>query len=52
MNTTVTVHTDGRIVIPKQLREELQLIPGTAISLKIIEGRLHLERAGCEDKSA
>jgi len=34
MNTTVTVDKAGRIVIPKQVRDELRLEPGDSIALE------------------
>ncbi len=45
----------GRVVIPKQLRDELALVPGTELEIRAVEGRLeiqpvpvgmHLERRG------
>jgi AbrB family looped-hinge helix DNA binding protein len=34
MNATITIDKAGRIVLPKQIREELQLSPGDAIELE------------------
>jgi len=34
MNATITIDKAGRIVLPKQIREELQLRPGDAIELE------------------
>lgn len=51
MKTTVTIHSDGRIVIPKNLRKELQLKPRTTLSLELVNGKLHLKRVDSADKS-
>jgi AbrB family looped-hinge helix DNA binding protein len=37
-----TIDRAGRIVVPKVLREELGLTPGTELDLEAVEGRLVL----------
>ncbi|TLZ14349.1 MAG: AbrB/MazE/SpoVT family DNA-binding domain-containing protein [Gammaproteobacteria bacterium] len=34
MNTTVTLDSAGRVVIPKPLRDELGLVPGDTLALE------------------
>jgi AbrB family looped-hinge helix DNA binding protein len=34
MNTTITVHTAGRVVLPKPVRDELQLQAGDSLELE------------------
>jgi AbrB family looped-hinge helix DNA binding protein len=33
MNTTVTIDKAGRVVIPKEIRDELRLEPGDSLAL-------------------
>ncbi|HLZ41109.1 MAG TPA: AbrB/MazE/SpoVT family DNA-binding domain-containing protein [Candidatus Sulfotelmatobacter sp.] len=44
MNTTLTVDKAGRIVLPKPVREELQLSAGDALELETTEDRIVLRR--------
>lgn len=39
----VTIDGTGRVVVPKGLRDELKLEPGTALEIRAREGRLELE---------
>ena len=45
MNATTTIDKAGRIVLPKQIRDELQLRPGDAIELDATEDRVVLRPA-------
>jgi AbrB family looped-hinge helix DNA binding protein len=36
----------GRVVIPKQLRDELALVPGAELEVRAVEGRLEIEPVG------
>ena len=45
MNVTTTIDKAGRIVLPKQIRDELQLGPGDAIELEASEDRVVLRPA-------
>jgi AbrB family looped-hinge helix DNA binding protein len=45
MNTITTIDKAGRIVLPKQIRDELQLGPGDAIELEASEDRVVLRPA-------
>jgi len=42
MNATVTIDKAGRIVIPKQIREDLRLEPGDSIALESEDERVTL----------
>jgi AbrB family looped-hinge helix DNA binding protein len=42
MNTIVEIDKAGRIVVPKKLRDELHLTPGTRLSIERIGDRLTL----------
>ena len=44
MNTTVTIDKAGRVVLPKPLREELQLEPGDKVELDSKGGTVTLCR--------
>ena len=48
MNTTLTVDKAGRVVLPKPVRDELQLPPGILSELESSEDRIVLARAGVE----
>ena len=39
----VTIDRAGRLVVPKALRDELNLEPGTSLEIRAREGRLELE---------
>ena len=39
----VTIDRAGRLVVPKVLRDELNLAPGTPLEIRTREGRLELE---------
>jgi AbrB family looped-hinge helix DNA binding protein len=41
----VTIDRAGRLVVPKALRDELNLEPGTPLEIRAREGRLELEPA-------
>lgn len=45
MNATTTIDKAGRIVLPKQIREELQLGPGDAIELEASDEQVVLRPA-------
>src|SRR5690349_2218287 len=45
MNATTTIDKAGRIVLPKQIRQELQLGPGDVIELEASEDRVVLRPA-------
>ena len=45
MNAITTIDKAGRIVLPKQIRDELQLGPGDAIELEASEDRVVLRPA-------
>jgi len=38
-----TIDAAGRIVVPKQLREELGFAPGQTLELSAVDGRLEIE---------
>ena len=40
---TVTISPKYQIVIPKELREELQLKPGQKLFVYLLEGKIHLD---------
>ncbi len=42
MNTTLTVDKAGRVVLPKPVRDELQLQPGDSLELESSEDRIVL----------
>ena len=42
MNTTLTVDKAGRVVLPKPVREELQLQPGDSLEMESSEDRIVL----------
>lgn len=41
----VSIDRAGRIVVPKALRDELHLEPGTRLEIRLREGRIELEPA-------
>jgi AbrB family looped-hinge helix DNA binding protein len=43
MNAIVEIDKSGRIVVPKKLRDELHLIPGTRLRIKRADEQLVLE---------
>jgi AbrB family looped-hinge helix DNA binding protein len=45
MNTTLSVDKAGRIVLPKPVREELQLSPGDSLELELSEDCIVLRPA-------
>ena len=45
MNTTLSMDKAGRIVLPKPVRDELQLSPGDSLELEITEDRIVLRPA-------
>lgn len=40
---TVTMDKSGRLVIPKEIRREAALEPGTPLDIKVREGRIEIE---------
>ena len=40
-----TIDRAGRIVVPRKLREELGLVGGTQLEIRVREGRLEIEAA-------
>ncbi|TFG18794.1 MAG: AbrB/MazE/SpoVT family DNA-binding domain-containing protein [Promethearchaeota archaeon] len=42
MDSSVTIDVKGRILIPKEMREKLNLKPGVKLIIKIEDGRLVL----------
>jgi AbrB family looped-hinge helix DNA binding protein len=40
-----TIDRAGRIVVPRKLREELGLVGGTRLEIRVREGRLEIEPA-------
>ncbi|HZQ19546.1 MAG TPA: AbrB/MazE/SpoVT family DNA-binding domain-containing protein [Terriglobales bacterium] len=45
MNATITIDRAGRIVLPKSVREELQVGPGDSLELETSEERIVLRPA-------
>lgn len=45
MNATISIDKAGRIVLPKPVRDELQLSPGDALELEVFEDRIVLRPA-------
>ncbi|MBA2338249.1 MAG: antitoxin [Acidimicrobiia bacterium] len=41
----VSIDGAGRLVVPKKLRDELNLVPGTRLEINVRNGRLELEPA-------
>lgn len=39
----LTIDAAGRIVVPKHVRDELGLLPGTELELGVVDGRIELE---------
>lgn len=44
MNTIVEIDKAGRIIVPKKLRDELHLVPGTRLKVERSGDRLTLEQ--------
>ena len=42
MNATLTIDKAGRVVLPKPVRDELQLVPGASLELEISEDQIVL----------
>lgn len=38
----VSIDGAGRVVVPKRLRDELGLTPGTALEIEVVDGHLEL----------
>jgi AbrB family looped-hinge helix DNA binding protein len=38
----VSIDSAGRVVVPKRLRDELGLSPGTALEIDVVDGHLEL----------
>jgi AbrB family looped-hinge helix DNA binding protein len=45
MNTTLNMDKAGRIVLPKPVRDELQLLPGDSLEMEVSEDRIVLRPA-------
>lgn len=45
MNTTLTIDKAGRVVLPKSVRDELQLSPGDSLDLESSEDQIILRPA-------
>lgn len=41
----VSIDSAGRLVVPKKLRDELNLVPGTRLEITVRNGKLELEPA-------
>jgi AbrB family looped-hinge helix DNA binding protein len=48
MTTTITIDSAGRIVIPKSVRERMQLTQGTQLELDVIGDRIELRHKTSE----
>ena len=44
MNTEITIDAAGRVIIPKALRDRLQLAPGDTLSLESTGERITLQK--------
>jgi antitoxin PrlF len=52
MNATeVTLAERGQIVIPKEMRDELGIKPGTRLQIRVVDGRLLIEKKVALDLS-
>ena len=40
---TTTIDNAGRVVIPKSLRDQMGLVPGTEIEIRMRDGHLEIE---------
>jgi AbrB family looped-hinge helix DNA binding protein len=49
MNTTVNMDKAGRIVLPKLVRDELQLSPGDVLEMELSDDRIVLRRRGTDE---
>jgi len=45
---TVTVDRAGRLVIPKPIRDEAGILPGTPLRIRVQDGRIEIEPATAE----
>ena len=45
MTSTVTIDRSGRIVLPKKIRDSLELMPGTTLRVDVIAERLEIIEA-------
>ena len=41
--TTITIDRVGRVVIPKDIRDEAGIEPGMALEIRVREGRIEIE---------
>jgi AbrB family looped-hinge helix DNA binding protein len=39
----ITIDAAGRVVVPKQTRDELGLVPGTELELRVVDRRIEIE---------
>lgn len=42
----VSIDSAGRVVVPKQLRDELGLTPGTPLEIDVVDGHIELSTSG------
>jgi AbrB family looped-hinge helix DNA binding protein len=42
---TITIDAAGRVVIPKELRDEAHLVPGVPLEIRCRDGRIEIEPA-------
>jgi AbrB family looped-hinge helix DNA binding protein len=50
MNATVNIDKAGRIVLPKAIRDELQLAPGSTLELNVTDDQISLRPSRCKPR--